>query len=833
MKDIYMIANAHLDPVWQWTWEEGAAEAVSTFRAAANLCEKHDVFMFNHNESILYQWIEEYEPDLFKRIKKLVHDGKWHIMGGWFLQPDCNIPAGESLVRQILTGNKYFFEKFGVKPATAINFDPFGHSRGLVQILAKSGYDSYVFCRPDPSTLDVPDEFQWLGFDGSRILAHRSRSFYNSEPNDAAGKIEWVTRDLPDVNLILWGVGNHGGGASRVDLQNLDALASKLAEKGINLRHASMKDYMQTRLSDIDNLPIFDKPLWHSCTGCYTTHIRIKQKHRKLENDFLLTEKMTSHSAMTGRMEYPKKELDEALYDMLFAEFHDALPGTSIQSAEEEILRTLDHGLEILSRLRMKALMVLSSGIQPSDSGDVTFMAYNPHPYPVTGIWRAEASPYRPLWEKGFRNPVLYMDGQKIPCQYEKPDINGMSYDWRKGFSFHATLKASSVNRIVCKFEIIPNAPQIQLKEQDGLYQIKTGELEVIINAATGLIDKYAVNGENYLKPGAFMPLVMEDSHDSWNIDNFASYRNIAGKFVLADSETCAKLSGTMTDSLPGVHIVEDGEVRTVAEAVFTYGHSVLCQRYIIPKRGTELKIETRVYWNEQRKMLKLSLPSKLIAPNYLGQTAYGTETWQSDGRETISHKWAAVHDGSRSKALTVINDGNGAADVLDGELRITLLRSPGYCSSFSIDPEKYPQMPPDRFNPYTEQGERFFSIRINAGSYKDRIQSIEREAQLAAEAPVFVPFTPPGSGTTVLQMITLSNPGIELTALKRAEISDEYVLRIFEPEGKPQTTEIELPSLGIKHKESLSPFEIVTLITDNNSKKLKRTDLLEDMIKL
>jgi len=162
MKRLHLICNAHLDPVWLWEWEEGAAEAISTFRIAADFCEEFYGFVFNHNEATLYQWVEEYEPALFKRIQRLVASGHWHIMGGWYLQPDCNMPSGESVVRQILLGRAYFREKFGVEPSTAINFDPFGHNRGLVQILAKSGYDSYLFCRP----------FRQVGADGSPCVTN-------------------------------------------------------------------------------------------------------------------------------------------------------------------------------------------------------------------------------------------------------------------------------------------------------------------------------------------------------------------------------------------------------------------------------------------------------------------------------------------------------------------------------------------------------------------------------------------------------------------------------------------------------------------------------------
>ncbi len=141
---VHLICNAHLDPVWLWEWEEGAAEAISTFRVAADLCEEFDTFIFNHNEALVYEWVEEYEPALFERIRHLVKAGRWHVMGGWHVQPDCNMPSGESFVRQALLGRRYFSEKFGVEPRTAVNLDPFGHTRGLVQILAKSGYAAYL-----------------------------------------------------------------------------------------------------------------------------------------------------------------------------------------------------------------------------------------------------------------------------------------------------------------------------------------------------------------------------------------------------------------------------------------------------------------------------------------------------------------------------------------------------------------------------------------------------------------------------------------------------------------------------------------------------------------
>ena len=108
MKDLHLICNAHIDPVWLWDMEEGISAAISTFRMAAVFCEEYDGLVFNHNEALIYHWIEEMEPALFARIRKLVKEGKWHIMGGWYLQPDCNMPSGESFIRQMESGREYF-----------------------------------------------------------------------------------------------------------------------------------------------------------------------------------------------------------------------------------------------------------------------------------------------------------------------------------------------------------------------------------------------------------------------------------------------------------------------------------------------------------------------------------------------------------------------------------------------------------------------------------------------------------------------------------------------------------------------------------------------------
>ena len=292
-KKIHLICNAHLDPEWLWEWEEGAAAMLSTFRQAAIFCDEydHEAFIFNHNEVILYRWVEEYEPELFEKIQRLAKEGKWHIMGGWYLQPDCNMPSGESFVRQILLGRKYFEDKFGQRPTTAINFDPFGHSRGLVQILAKSGYDSYLFCRPESREMALEgDDFVWQGYDGSQVMAHRSHDLYLSLLGKAKKKVEEVVELFgeQDHMMVLWGVGNHGGGASRHDLGELAELRESLKDK-YEMVHSTPESYFVELSKRKGELPVHKDDLNSTLVGCYTSQIRIKQKHKQLENELFMT----------------------------------------------------------------------------------------------------------------------------------------------------------------------------------------------------------------------------------------------------------------------------------------------------------------------------------------------------------------------------------------------------------------------------------------------------------------------------------------------------------------------------------------------------------------
>ncbi|NLX23645.1 MAG: alpha-mannosidase [Phycisphaerae bacterium] len=827
-KRIHLICNAHLDPVWLWEWEEGAAAAIATFRTAADLIEEFPGFVFNHNEVILYRWVEEYEPALFKRIQKLVRQGRWRIMGGWYLQPDCNMPSGESFVRQILLGKSYFAEKFGVEPTTAINFDPFGHTRGLVQILAKSGYDSYTFCRPDGRDLDLPHhDFIWVGYDGSRILASRIIGFYNSQLGEMDVKIrDWQNdHTYPHFGLLAWGVGDHGGGPSRTDLRKIAKLMRD--PKHAQLIHSNTEDYFKEVKAVRASLSEVHRDLNPWAVGCYTSQVRIKQRHRRLENELYATEKMSAIAAVQGLMAYPEQDLYDAACDLMVGEFHDILPGSAIQPVEEMSLRLMDHGLEKLSRIKARVFFALAQGQPKARPEEIPILVYNPHPYPVRTTVECEFQLPAVNWGEEYTLPTVYRDGKAVPSQPEK-ELSNLPIDWRKRIVFTTELAPSQMNRFDCRLSRLKQKPAPRLKASDGRIRFRTDDIEVMINTRTGLIDRYRARGDDYLRGRAFEPLVIRDNEDSWGMTTH-SYRKVAGRFKLMPPNDGTWFSGVTQAVLPSVRVIEDGPVRSVVEAVFAWGRSFVCQRYKLPKEGTEIEVETRVHWNEKNLMLKLSIPTSSGEAEYLGQVAYGVGELPATGDEAVAQKWVAVVSRRDDQALTCINDGIYGSDYSSDGLRLTLLRSAAYSSHPLLERTILPQ---NRYSPRMEQGERLYRFWLNGGSVRQRLSAVDREALARNEKPFALSFNPPGLGRKPRPGVTLSDGVVQVTAIKKAQRGNDLIVRLFEPTGRARSTTLQVPFLGIRRKVELGKFEIKTLRINPRTRKVTEVNLLERPIR-
>ena len=785
-----MICNAHLDPVWLWQRPEGIAEAISTFRVAADFCEEFDGFIFNHNESVLYEWVEENEPQLFERIQRLVKEGKWRIMGGWYLQPDCVMPCGESFIRQIETGLDYFKEKFGVRPLTAINFDPFGHSRGLVQILKKCGYSSYVFMRP--SGFDCDHDFIWKGFDGSEIIGHKMNMGYNSGKGKILQKLERaLEREYGDgINMMFWGIGNHGGGPSREDLMTIADFMKANPEKGFV--HSFCENYFD-RINK-SSLKTVDKSLNYTMVGCYTSMVRIKQAHRRLENDLCVCEKML---ALSGT-DYDAQELEKAEKALLFCEFHDILPGSSIKPAEEDCLRLLSYGSEIAEKYKTKAFFRLCQGQKKAKDGEIPVLVFNPHPYKITRDIEVEFQLQDQNWNENEVTVVTVRDskGNHLPSQNEKEECT-FSLDWRKRVCFRAELEPMSINRFDCELHV-ENMPKRKIdpcSQTETHFTFDNGKMQVLINKKTGLIDRYCVDGTEMLNPGSAEITAYCDNEDPWGM-TVSGFNNRAGEFTLLSDEKANGFNGYPEETAANVRVIENGAVRLKIQAIFGYGKSYAVVTYTIPKNGNYIDIKIKMLSNDSSRFYKLSFNTTLTSPEFVGQTAFGRETLRVCD-EAVFQKWCGVFEGK--KALAVLNKGTYGGSVNGNVLNVSLLRTPVY-SAHPIGDR--PLADSDRSHERIDIGEREFEYRITTDT-----KNLDMQAEIFNQPCIALSFFPSGAGEKICTAVEISNPEIILSRFCKKD--DGVTIRLFNSSDAPNKTVL---TVGNTENEiSFGAFEVKT----------------------
>lgn len=756
MKKIHLLCNAHLDPAWLWRWNEGLAEAISTFRVAADFCEKYDGFVFNHNEALLYEWVEEHEPALFERIKKLVAQGKWRIMGGWYLQSDCVMPSGESLISQIELGKSYFKEKFGVEPTTAINFDPFGHTRGLVQILKSTGYDSYLFMRPQIFRGD----FIWEGFDGSRILAHGCDS-YNTLKGCACSKVKkHVETSQKDVDLCPWGIGNHGGGPSEIDLNEINAY---IKQADVDIVHSCAEDYF-TQV-DKNDLPVVKSSLIPTMVGCYTSMSRIKQAHRKLENMIAVTEKIMSYADMAKALDFDTKKMTEAKKALAFCQFHDILPGSGIKPVEEDSLRTMSYAQEIAEKLYNKAFLKLCAGQKKAEDGIIPIMLFNPHPYEIEGEFEIGFMLANQNWNDGETTIATVFDesGNELLTQNEKPECT-FALDWIQKVSFFAKAAPSSITRFNCKLETVKTDKLEKTEYDKDRIVIENTRMKAVISRKTGLIEHYEVDGKLLAKNAGIIE-VYRDNEDPWGmtVDSFGEFE---GAYSLMSDSAVNEFIGYPDENAQNVRVVEDGKVRIKIQAFFEYKSSTTVVEYTIPKNG--IYIDTKLIINSTlpNKMIKYRLDLGFSGKPY-GQTAFGSEELFADGKECVFHKWCSMEN--ENTGVAVLNRGTYGGSFAPDCMKISLLRTPIYSTHPILD---RPLAPHNRFLEHIDIGERRFEFRIT-----DTCE-LDKNAQIFNEEAGLLSFFPSGEGKKISSAVELCDPRIILSSIRKKD--GKYILTLY-----------------------------------------------------
>lgn len=798
MKKVHLICNAHIDPIWQWDWQEGVSAVISTFKSAVNLANDFD-YIFCHNEVTVYKYIEEYAPDLFEEIKELVRKGKWHIMGGWYLQPDCTMPSGESFVRQIKTGQKYFKEKFGVVPTTAINFDPFGHTRGLVQIIKKCGQDSYLFMRPFPNQIELPDEqFVWVGFDGSEIKANRT-TVYNSPLGRSVEKIkkDIIKLESP-VIASLWGVGNHGGGPSRSDLKQIAEFIVKSRQDGTEVLHSTPERFF----ADVNPTEKFEKSLYSAMPGCYITMSRLKRLHIELENKLYFAEKICSAAAINGLMDYPAEKLNSVTEDLLNGEFHDVLPGTVIKSGEENGIMILHHGLLGAEKMTARAFFAMLATEKPAREGEYPVFAFNPHPYEFDTEIECEFM----LADQNFDTESVsfikvYDDNNNLLTSQVIKEESNINVDWRKRIIFPAKLKPMSINRF--RFEVDYFKQDKEIKEA---YIVKDDHKYIEIDRDTGLLKSFCIDGKEYIH-NAFSPVSFDDNADPWAM-SAEQLKHIGDN--PQDFKLSKKPQGVF-GGLKSIEVIENGDVFLGIEAFFEKDNSKVQVKYKVYKKRDYADVDVTVFWQDIDKLLRLKVPVS-IKGKLIGQTAYGTDDLFIDGKENVSHRFIAVDNGD--ECLAVFNNCTYGSMFENDTLYISLLRGAAYCTHPIPDRQLVPE---NRYIKRIDQCEHTYSFRIAV----TKREELERMALEFNQRPFVQNVFPIASKPhEELKALVIENKNIVLSAMKKSD-NGGYVLRLFNNSRAAAKTAV---SFGdAKAELSFGKYEVKTVIFNDGFKEINQ----------
>jgi alpha-mannosidase len=805
---LHMIGNAHIDPVWLWQWPEGYQEVRATFRSALDRMNEYPEFLFTSDSAAYYEWIEEIDPGMFSEIQTRVAEGRWEIVGGWWVEPDCNLPGGESFVRQALYSQRYFLEKFGAIATVGYNVDPFGHNAMLPQLLAKSGLDAYVFMRPGPHEMGLPGAlFWWESADGSRVLAMRLPHEYCSPREDLGNHIDESIAQLPDEwteMMCFYGVGNHGGGPTRVNLDSirrLDGLGTMP-----RLVHSTPSRFFDRVLANGEaaGLPVVRDDLQHHAVGCYSAHSGIKRWNCRAENLLATAEVWSSIATWELRQEYARPGLSRAWKNVLFNQFHDILAGTAIEPAYEEARDQLGEASAIAGRVMNHAIQSISRRIDvPFSAGATPIVVFNPHAWPVRSVVELEFG--------GLKPTDGLVDEHGAPVGFQ-PTQSYATVSSRSRIAIGADLPPLGYRT----YRVVPDQARISqsaLRASDTA--LENEHLRLELDPATGRIRHLVIRetGRDVAdladsdRPHA---VVVEDTSDTWG------HRRLAYRDELGSFETTA------------VTLVESGPVRAILRVASRFGHSELVEDFVISPDDPAIEIRVDLDWREHARLLKLRFATALARPQAAYEIPYGAIERPANGEEEPGQRWVDVSGVLPSSSdifgLAVINDAKYGFDVLGAEIGVTAVRSPIFAHHDPAIPEAGVRYT------FQDQGLQRFALGLlpHRGRWSDAGLT-RRALQLNQRATALIESGHEGPLPASASYGSVMPDNVVLGALKLAEDADDLVVRAVETAGRGSVARIDLPAWSRSIEFEIAPFEIRNFrVPRDAGRQVTETDLLE-----
>ena len=765
---IKAIGNAHMDMAWLWPWTETVEVTRNTYSTVLQLMRQYPQFVYAQSQVRTFEWMEEKYPAIFKEIQQRVKEGRWELVGGMWVEPDLNMPDGESFVRQLLVGKRYFRDKFGVDVRIGWNPDSFGYNWQLPQIYKRAGIDYFITQKMAWSdTTQFPHKlFWWQSPDGSKLLTYFPHDYVNDlEPRHLAKmNAEYTTKTHTPEMLWLYGVGDHGGGPTR------DMLDTGVRWQDPKLAFPNLQfSTVQSFFNDIEKqMPSLAVPTWNGelylqkHRGVTTTQSLIKRWNRKNEVLMLTTEKFASLASLSGSP-YPQRQLNEAWKKVLFNQFHDILPGSSIHAvyidADREHQEVARSAREVLNGATAR----IEEQIDTRGPG-APVVLFNPLSWERTDMVEIEAR----LPQDTQNVAVTDASGKALPAQY----LGRNKVGDRARIRVLATVP--SMGYTVLHAAAAPPAGQATVKK--SLVSVNTLEnefLRVTVDPKSGCITSLYNKAANYeaIDKGGCGNLLQTfvdkpKEYDAWDID-----------------VTIADKSWNL-DTADEVKVVEDTPTRAAIRVTRHFQKSIFVQDITLDAGVPRVDVRNSIEWNEKHILLKAAFP--LAARNNMAtyEIPYGN-IQRPTTRNTAEEKamfevpalrWADLSDSKGGFSL--LNESKYGYDAKDNVLRLSLLRGPEY-------PDPHP----------TDEGHNEFTYSLypHGGDWK-QAGTVRRGYELNYPLVVVSAYPHEGALPQQQSFVKVDAKNVVLSSIKKAEDDNSLVIRLFEFEGKSGDVQITLP---------------------------------------
>ncbi|MBS7617955.1 alpha-mannosidase [Candidatus Bathyarchaeota archaeon] len=789
-EEIYLVANSHIDLSWLWTREETIGKICpETFTNVLNLMDKYPLLCYAQSSAQIYEWLETYHPEIFRRIREKVKEGRWEIVSGSWVEHNANLLCGESLVRQYLLGKRYFMKKFNVDVKVAWLPDSFGFCWALPQVLKKCGLDYFLTHKlkwqiermkpPIPFPYYV---FWWESPDGSKVLAYHIVGSYAEDVNpikilEQLALLE--RRHGLGKLLVLFGRGDHGGGPTegmvREALRLMELQDPKAYPKVI--LSTSERWFQEVRaVSENLYLPVVKDELYvKTHRGTYTTEAKVKLHNRKCECLLLTAERFASIAMLLG-MDYPFDDLKKAWKLLLLNQVHDNLDGTSIEEVYIQAEKDYEEVYKISRRVLEKALNVITSKVNTKCEG-LPIVVFNPLSWCRSDVVELILEgdlrfmkTFKAFDCFGKETPVQTIEGGQKAI-FVAEDVP--SFGYKLYYLTQSSEESANSNLKVGEFFLENEFLRVEI---DG----RTGHVIRIYDKINGR-DVLSDSGKgNVLQIYEDKPPNAPGGEPAWNM------------YLGALTEL---------DKAEEIRVVEKGPVRATIKIVRKYGSSTF-EQYVsiyggIPRVDFTLKAD----WREKYKTLKVAFPLRFknhwatydmpfgVIQRYQyiyakppdKQMNLPRRPWELADKakfEVPALFWINVDTENGDYGVALLNDCKYGFDIIENTIRMTLLRGPrrGYPST----PEQWADQSDNprvgihiiRYSLYAHKGDWAKSMVFRKGHDFNY-------PLIPWKAPENI-----GSLPKTLSVIEIKPDNVILSALKKAEDSDELVLRVYEACG-------------------------------------------------